>query len=209
MPMFLELFSGTGSVSKPFRENGWDVISVDLDHRYNPEIVADIMTWDYTNIQTPDIIWASPPCILYSIARTRASPPDLDKADELVSKTLEILAYFTIMNPDLKWFIENPDSGKLKHRDVVQGLSYVVLDYCMYGALYRKRTRIWTNTAFVPKPLCVLDCNAPKYGMNKHYFAAQRGGYRHTKNLITKGFSLDILHALPHELCCAVYNFFT
>ena len=33
--MLLELFSGTGSVGKPFREAGWDVISVDLDGRFN------------------------------------------------------------------------------------------------------------------------------------------------------------------------------
>ena len=33
------------------------------------------------------------------------------------------------------------------------GLPYVRVDYCMYGAKYRKRTRIWTNAAWVPK-LC-------------------------------------------------------
>ncbi len=83
----LELFSGTGSVGRPFRENGWDVVSVDRDDRYNPEINADILNWDYTKETTPDVIWSSPPCALYSCARSTGVPADLAQADILVSKT--------------------------------------------------------------------------------------------------------------------------
>ena len=51
------------------------------------------------------------------------------------------------------WFVGNPDSGLLKTRAVVAGLPYVRVDYCMYGAPYRKRTRIWTDANWTPK-LC-------------------------------------------------------
>ena len=52
------------------------------------------------------------------------------------------------------WFIENPDSGDLKRRPCIEGLSYVRVEYCMYGCPYRKRTRLWTNcTDWTPK-LC-------------------------------------------------------
>ena len=77
----LELFSGTGSVGRPFRDNGWEVTSVDLDYRYNPEINTDIMTWDYTKIKTPDVIWSSPPCTCYSQARTISRVADFTEAD--------------------------------------------------------------------------------------------------------------------------------
>ena len=39
----LNLFSGTGSVSKPFRENGHEVIDLDIDGNFNAEIVTDIL----------------------------------------------------------------------------------------------------------------------------------------------------------------------
>ena len=71
----LELFSGTGSVGKPWREKGHEVISVDLDGRYNPEVVCDILKWSYCTCPVPDVIWASVPCEQYSIARTTAKKP--------------------------------------------------------------------------------------------------------------------------------------
>ncbi len=201
----LELFSGTGSVGLQFRENGWDVTSVDLDSRYSPEINEDIMTWDYKTIQTPDVIWSSPPCTEYSRARSRGQPADLAQADTLVARTLEIIQYFTGLNPNLKYFMENPDSGKLKGRPLVKDLPFVIVDYCKYNGLgYRKRTRLWTNTNFVPRPLCKFDCNAPKHG-NAHWFSAQRGGQRHRDGSLSPGFTLDQLHALPVELCDAIF----
>ena len=71
-PKFLlELFSGTGSVGRVWREKGHKVVSVDLDGRYEPEIQADILTWDYKSLHgTPDFIWVSCPCEQYSCART-------------------------------------------------------------------------------------------------------------------------------------------
>ena len=197
----LELFSGTGSVGRPFRDNGWDVISVDLDNRYKPEINTDIMTWDYTTIKkTPDVMWSSPPCTQYSQARTVSRVTDFTEADAMVAKTLEIIQFFEIKNPNLKWFIENPNTGKLTTRPIVQDLPFCVLYYCQYGAPYRKRTRIWNNVGFIPRNLCNFDCQAPKH-LNRLFFSAQRGTTVHLDGKRSKGFSLKQLHALPEELC--------
>ena len=47
------------------------------------------------------------------------------------------------------------------------------LDYCKYGMLYRKRTRIWNNLInWQPKPLCKKDCG--NVINNKHIQTAQR-----------------------------------
>ena len=154
MPKALFLCSGTGSVGEPFREGGWDVIDVDWDGRFGAEIVEDITKWDYKAMFEPgefDVVWASPDCTQDSIARTRAPPRDFEKADKLVQSCLDIIEH---LKPQL-WFIENPDTGYLKTRAVVEGLPYVKVDYCMYQnpAMYRKRTRIWTNANWKPK-LC-------------------------------------------------------
>ena len=61
-----------------------------------------------------DVIWASPECTQYSIARAKARiPRNLEYADSLVQRALEIIRYH---NPRA-WFLENPASGLLKSRE--------------------------------------------------------------------------------------------
>jgi len=151
----LELFSGTGSVGKCCKQLGWDVVSVDLllpaDHQ------VDIMDFDYKQYEHFDIIWASPPCTFYSnlqncwIGRTRKDGITVTKewieeqrkySDKLIKKTFEIIDYF---QPHW-WFVENPQTGQLKDRDIVKNIPYYDVSYCMYSNWgYEKKTRIWTN----------------------------------------------------------------
>ena len=44
----LDLFSGTGSVGDVFKSEGFVVTSVDIDPKMSPDIVLDILSWDYT-----------------------------------------------------------------------------------------------------------------------------------------------------------------
>ena len=42
--------------------------------------------------------------------------------------------------------MENPATGQLKNREVVKGLPFYDVSYCMYSDWgYEKKTRIWTN----------------------------------------------------------------
>ena len=45
--VLLDLYSGTGSVARVFRERGYHVITVDLDPKYEPDIRIDMLTWEY------------------------------------------------------------------------------------------------------------------------------------------------------------------
>ena len=192
MPHLLELFSGTGSVGRAFRERGWHVTSVDIDMKFLPTICCDVLELEADAVLehgNVDLLWASPPCTQYSCARTTArTPRDLIGADAMVRKVLDLADSLFCY-----YLIENPHSGLLKTRDVVLGIPMQVLDYCRYGAPYRKRTSIWTNSDFVPaRPLCEKDCLASDG--KKHTRRAQRSGpgYRNT---------LEELYHIPPELC--------
>tara|TARA_R100000541_G_scaffold49768_1_gene56896 strand:+ start:83 stop:832 length:750 start_codon:yes stop_codon:yes gene_type:complete len=152
----LELFSGTGSVGKVCENLGWNVVSVDMILPATHE--CDIMDFDYKQYPKDyfSICWGSPPCTDYSklqdsfIGRKRKGviytkeiqEKEMDESDKLVLKTLEIIDYF---KPEL-WCMENPQTGRLKERDIMKGIPFYDVDYCMYSDWgYRKRTRIWTN----------------------------------------------------------------
>mgnify|MGYP003632815111 FL=1 len=154
----LELFSGTRSVGKICDELGWESVSVDLllpaDHQ------CDIMDFDYKQYpkDTFDIVWASPPCTEYS-AMNYCRPekiPDIEGANKIVSKTLEIIDYF---NPK-HYLIENPQTGTLKNQDFMKKFNFYDVDYCKYGHPIRKRTRIWTNLVGFDPRICKRDCDS-------------------------------------------------
>ena len=186
-----DICCGTKSVSNIWREHGHEILTLDIDPKCSPDICTDIMSWEYTDfsLEDPDVIWCSPPCTHYSIARTNAKTPrDLIGSDAMVQRCLAIIAFW---RPKY-WFIENPQTGLLKNRAVVQGLNFKDVDYCMYGAPYRKRTRLWTNCAWIPRPLCIHT---------RHPMTAQKGPSKRGGGLIQgDNCSLNTLHSIPHGL---------
>mgnify|MGYP003343920921 CR=1 FL=1 len=86
MPHLLELFSGTGSMGRAFRAKGWEVTSVDCDRAADATIEADIRDLDVSRLGKIDAIWASPPCTMYSRARSTGRAADLGVVRQFGSK---------------------------------------------------------------------------------------------------------------------------
>ena len=190
----LELFSGTGSVGNYARILNIDVTSLDRD--LPADIQIDIMDWDYRTAYEPhhfDIIWASPPCTEYSVAKT-VGVRDIEGSNKVVQRTLDIIEY---LHPKF-WIIENPQTGKLKEQLMMYGLPYDDVDYCKYGMPYRKRTRLWNNIdEWTPRPLCKRDCNSMNETRMRHNEIAQRGpGKAHSENRQR----LTQLYTVPSQL---------
>ena len=85
MPHLLELFAGTKSVGKVFEAAGWQVTSVDLEAGFSPTICMNVLDLQPNDIEDQvDLVWASPPCTMYSLARTTGGPRDLEGSDRMV-----------------------------------------------------------------------------------------------------------------------------
>ena len=161
----LELFSGSGSISKICRERDWECVSLDIDGR--ADINIDIMKWDYVNafpVGYFDYIHASPPCETFSnlrrswIGRKLKQHGDIIITKEildndmetigvpLLRKTQDIIFHFE----PTYWTIENPQ-GKMKN--YMKSIPHYIIDYCMYSDWgYKKTTIFWTNIeGFEPK----------------------------------------------------------
>ena len=117
----------------------------------------------------------------------------------MVQRVKDVIAYFQ----PIVWAFENPATGLLPKRDVVRGLPFKDISYCMYGYPYRKYTRIWTNSqVWKPRPKCSKQnpCGCMKDG--RHTMSSQRGpGMRDGVRDPTDVCSLKQLYSMPPQLC--------
>lgn len=210
----LELFSGTHSVGKVASELGWESISVDMMLPATHQV--DILEFDYKQYDKNyfDIVWASPPCVEYSklqdcwLGRLRKGllytkeqqEISMKEADKLVLKTLEIIEYF---KPTL-WFIENP-LGRLKDREIMEGLHYYTVDYCRYSDWgYKKRTNIWTNnTNFIPKT-CEGEGKCPN--MKGKIHATNLGNVERRHRVDGANFTQQERYRIPADLIRELFS---
>ena len=199
MKLALVLFKGTGSVDRALEKLGFHVDSLDIDPKCNATWTADTLKWDdWQRIEpkTYDFIFASPPCTQYSRARTTAKTErNLELADSIVAKTLQIIRYLLPKG----YLIENPQTGLLKTRDVVEGLPFKDVCYCKYSDgvnhRYRKPTRLWGfSPYFVPREMCTRKTPCKLIVDGRHPTTAQRGQRG-------SNYTLNQLYSIPEQLC--------
>ena len=201
----LELFSGTKSVSKAVGERYDEIISVDILKKFDPSVVTDILKWDY-KIYPPghfDAIWASPPCREYSKMKfISGAPRNLDLADSIVKRTIEIIDYF---KPE-RWYMENPQTGLLKDRPFMMGIPFTDIDYCMYSDWgYKKKTRIWTAVDYEGR-VCNKKCGNINNGIHCSPNTPLKV-YNLDKSLaVFRGQNKDYLYRIPEQLIKELFD---
>jgi len=136
--IILDLYGGTGSWSKPYKDAGYDVrVFTKPDHDIHYLGLENMI--DLKNEQVYGIL-AAPPCTMFSLARTTAKTPrDLKQAMEAVEDTLRIVWEARHHNKLAFWAIENP---KALLRQFL-GKPPFSFDASEFGEKYNKATDIW------------------------------------------------------------------
>lgn len=202
----LELFSGSQSITKAFKEH--ETFTVDnfimfgkdppQELKDSTDLHIDIMDLTPETIiekfGVPDVIWASPPCTKFSVASIGkhwikgTNLPKTEEAMKAIDLVKHVLFLIEKINPRL-WFIENP-RGKLRKLDFMQKFPRYTVTYCQYGDTRMKPTDIWTNHPNPNfKPIC-------KNGDSCHVSAPRgsRTGTQGLKNNIERS-------KIPKEFC--------
>tara|TARA_Y100000004_G_scaffold196403_1_gene266316 strand:- start:1690 stop:2436 length:747 start_codon:yes stop_codon:yes gene_type:complete len=153
MKIVLDLWSGTGSATKPFEDAGYTIISVDINPLRSPTYCMDILDFEMFvssgdfeeelewrwKAKLSDIvfIWASPDCKLFSIAngqlRDHWGPGGWPKSRRLFIQLARVVATLDIIeaiDPNY-WVLENP-RGMLRTVPLMGLLPRRTVSYCQY-----------------------------------------------------------------------------
>ena len=164
----VELFSGSGTLSKEFEDAEHEVFSIDIRKRKGvcePSLRKDILQVSIRDIpfDEVDVIWASPPCDVFSKASggfhwTKDDQPKTEKCHVHLQILKKCLVLIEKLKPKI-FFIENPD-GKMKFQKEM--ISFLVrnegmikkINYSAYGFQLPKPTNLFTNALdFKPKTI--------------------------------------------------------
>jgi hypothetical protein len=133
--VILDLCGGTGAWSKPYKDNGYEVVNVTLPD--NDILNESVVKWCID--AHPYGILFAPPCTVWANSGARwwnkRSADELFESARILVKGLRI-----IYNSDpVFWALENP-VGKMR-----EFLGYPVLIFhpCDYGDPYTKKTLLW------------------------------------------------------------------
>lgn len=146
----MDLFAGLGGFSAAFADaDGWDVVTVDIEERFSPDIQADVMDLRPSDLPDADVVLASPPCVDFSVAcivdkweyDERQRPKHLPRMPQIVESVAVVfrtlwLAYE--LSPTY-WLMENPQ-GMLRKWI---GEPVAQVHYCQYGSDFNKPTDLW------------------------------------------------------------------
>lgn len=164
IPYMIELFSGSKTISKQAESMGFEAFTIDIEPKFSPDLVADVLTLKATDIPGKGrclLFWASVPCTWFTIltigrhwhkkAYAYRKYQYLPKTDEaarairILEKTLHLIE---VINP-VYFILENP-RGAMRHMPQVKGIPHrYTVSYSDYGAGVYKLTDLFTNIPYL------------------------------------------------------------
>lgn len=204
----LDLFAGLGGFSSAFENaEDWDVVTVDVEERFDPDICADVMDLRPSDLPDADVVLAGHPCTFFTFIRGITQDgdgaweddrPASDDAKEHVAMVYHTLGLIEAVAPDY-WFLENP-RGRLRK---VIGPPQGTVWYCQYGHDHAKPTDLWG--AHPPG----FEYRACEYGndscghVRTRSYKEHGGGSDNRQGLLREGDSAERAK-VPYELSQAI-----
>jgi site-specific DNA-cytosine methylase len=165
----LELFSGSKIMSNTFKDNSFDVFTLDNEVKNKPDYCIDILKINACDIircfGKPDVIWSSPPCNQFSLCRDRRKI-DIEKYKLAVEIHLKGIQIIKELNPQI-FFIENP-MAYLQHESFMKEFFKYELTQCQYGHIFRKPTNIFSNLSNLEFKKCKRNNNCHIGGFDRY-----------------------------------------
>ncbi len=200
----VELFCGTKSFSKYAKSIGHETYTADIDYRFNPHIVCDLLKPLHQDLHekiiAADMVWMSPVCKTLSMAsgNTHWTADRKPKTKEAIDGKNMIsfckwIAKYCEKQGKI-YFIENP---RARARWFLPEHTRKTVWYCQYGDDRAKPTDIWTNLKGWNGKQC---SNGNK---QCHHAAAPRGSRTGTQGL--KGVKQR--GEIPQELFKELFSF--
>lgn len=219
----LDVFAGTGSATKAFKDAGHEVRHVELFPGLmktpDPVVASDV--WEiaadpekFLGAWKPHFVWLSPPCQSFSLGGNRnkwvhgkeRDPPTtypffgprMPRTRGAWDACGLVLASFLLLEAlgPVSWVMENPRGG-LRTMGFMTDKEPVTTTYCQYGDTRMKPTDFWCDS---PETLASILKPACKNGSPCHV-AAPRGADTGTQGLkdarlrgmIPEALSMDFL----------------
>lgn len=166
----LELYAGSRSIGKICEKLGHEVFSIDIFQFGKIDLILDceFLKLEYLPF-IPDMIWSSPPCTSYSISaisyhrfeNTNPKSEFAEKSDRMNINNIKLINDILKINPNMKFYIENPRSV-FRKMDFIKGINRTTVTYCSYGDIRMKPTDIFSNNIYDmfnlkgwnPRPIC-------------------------------------------------------
>ena len=160
MKICLDLWCGSKSFSRGFREKGFVCLSLDSDPKFTPTFCVDIFDWVPPPglIKRVDCICAGPVCTLVSVARKCKDAEGFERTRRFWERTFELVDL--LLKPGGVAIFENPGRTEVSSNTcrgfpvgIVEqmrpSLWSATVNYCMYSSDERvfsnKETKIWST----------------------------------------------------------------
>lgn len=204
----IELWSGDSTGLEAARQDGIEIITVDINPKFEATIQDDILNvtasqlMELCNGERPFFVWASPDCSVFSVAGFGTGHfkqilgqyiPQTPKAMEMIERHKHTIALIEELNP-VYFVIENP-VGLLRKMPWMKEFHRDTVTYCQYGDDRMKPTDLWGGfpITWVPKSKCSPEDSC--------HISAPRGSKTGTQALDHTERS-----HIPLELSKAIWN---